>query len=134
MSREVRERIASDLQIVAADPSLAARLIQTGQVLRYIPPIEYPAGIDQDREKLAAMAKALRSGGNPRCIRELNLRPLSDQSGAKGRSPRWGLCGPLSQSGGKQGGTPALQRAPDMEVAEAVCCIDRHKFYTKPFD
>ena len=45
-------------------------------------------GIDQDRENLAAIAKALRSGGNPRCIRELNLRPLSDQSGGKGRSPR----------------------------------------------
>ena len=37
----------------------AARLIQTGQVLRYIPPIEYAAGIDQEREKLAAIAKAL---------------------------------------------------------------------------
>jgi hypothetical protein len=71
----------------------AARLIQTGQVLRYIPPIEYADGIDQDREKLAAIAKALRSGGNPRCIRELNLRPLSDQSGAKGRSPRWAYAG-----------------------------------------
>ena len=40
MSREVRERIASDLQIVAAGPSLAARLIQTGQALRYIPPVK----------------------------------------------------------------------------------------------
>jgi hypothetical protein len=59
MSREVRERIAFDLQIVAAEPSLAARLIPTGQVLRYIPPIEYAAGIDQEREKLAAIAKAL---------------------------------------------------------------------------
>ena len=27
-----------------------------------------------------------------------DLRPLSDQSGAKGRSPRWGLCGPLTTS------------------------------------
>ena len=77
MSPEVRERIASDLQIVAAGPSLAARLIQTGQVLRYIPPIEYADGIDQDREKLAAIAKVLRSGGNPRCTQEWNLRPLS---------------------------------------------------------
>jgi tripartite-type tricarboxylate transporter receptor subunit TctC len=59
MSRDIRERIAADLQAVAADPTLAARLAPTGQMVRYVPPIEFAAGIDRERAKLTAIAKAL---------------------------------------------------------------------------
>ena len=65
MSREIRERIAADLQTVAADPSLAARLIPTGQVVRYIPPTEYAAGIEKERANLTAIAKALNIQPSP---------------------------------------------------------------------
>jgi tripartite-type tricarboxylate transporter receptor subunit TctC len=59
MSRGIRERVAADLQTVAADPTIAARLAPTGQMIRYLPPVEFAASIEAERGKLAALAKAL---------------------------------------------------------------------------
>ncbi|HEY7664753.1 MAG TPA: tripartite tricarboxylate transporter substrate binding protein [Xanthobacteraceae bacterium] len=60
MSKELRERIASDVRaVVAADPSIEARLTATGQVLNLGGPAEFAAATDEQRAKLAAVAKEL---------------------------------------------------------------------------
>jgi tripartite-type tricarboxylate transporter receptor subunit TctC len=59
MTAGLRERIAADIRAVAADPSVEPRLIQTGQILNPGSPAEFAAAIDEQRAKLAAIAKAL---------------------------------------------------------------------------
>lgn len=60
MSKELRERIASDVRaVVAADPTIEARLTATGQVLNLGGPAEFAAATDEQRAKLAAVAKEL---------------------------------------------------------------------------
>jgi len=59
MPLAVRERIANDVKaVVASDPSIAARLLATGQVVSVRPPAEFAAGIKGMQDKLAAIAKA----------------------------------------------------------------------------
>jgi len=60
MPRDVRERIASDLQaIAAADPVIVGRLAATGQIVDVRGPAEFAAGIAEQRATLAAIAKTL---------------------------------------------------------------------------
>ena len=56
----VRESIAADVKaIVAADPTIAARLEATGQVVDIRGPAEFAAGIKEMRDQLASIAQTL---------------------------------------------------------------------------
>jgi tripartite-type tricarboxylate transporter receptor subunit TctC len=60
MPRDLRERIASDLQaIAAADAVIVGRLAATGQIVDVRGPAEFAAGIEEQRATLAAIAKTL---------------------------------------------------------------------------
>ena len=50
-------RIASGLQTAAADPAVVSRLAPTGQVVKYVAPAEFIKSIEQERTKIAAIAK-----------------------------------------------------------------------------
>lgn len=54
-----RERIAADLQAVAADPAIAARLAPGGQVVSFTPPAEFAASIERERASIAVLAQML---------------------------------------------------------------------------
>jgi tripartite-type tricarboxylate transporter receptor subunit TctC len=56
---DVRARIAADVRAVAADPNIAAQLAVTGQALNVGGPVEFAAAIEEQRAKVAAMAKEL---------------------------------------------------------------------------
>jgi tripartite-type tricarboxylate transporter receptor subunit TctC len=57
----LREGIAADIRaVVAADPTIAERLAATGQVVDVRGPAEFAAGIKEQRDKLAEIARALR--------------------------------------------------------------------------
>lgn len=58
MPNDLRERIASDVKAVV-DPAMAARLAATGQVLNPTTPAEYAATIEDQRNKVAAVAKII---------------------------------------------------------------------------
>jgi tripartite-type tricarboxylate transporter receptor subunit TctC len=60
MPLALRESVAADIQaVVAADPSIAARLAATGQVIDIRGPAEFTTNIKETRDKLAAIAQAL---------------------------------------------------------------------------
>src|SRR5262249_55157099 len=59
MAKDLRERIAADVRSVAADPAIAARLAPLGQVVNATTPDEYAAAIEEQRAKVAAIAKLL---------------------------------------------------------------------------
>jgi len=60
MSSELRERIATDFRAVAAaDTLIATRLEATGQIVDIRGPAEFAAGVEEQRAKLAAIAKTL---------------------------------------------------------------------------
>jgi tripartite-type tricarboxylate transporter receptor subunit TctC len=59
MTDELRERISTDIQAVAADPSLANRLAGTGQVLRGSTPAEFAGMIEKQRIRFAEIARAI---------------------------------------------------------------------------
>ena len=59
MAAALRERIADDVRAVAADPAIGSRLMQTGQTLNPGGGAEFAAAIDEQRTKLAAIAKAI---------------------------------------------------------------------------
>jgi tripartite-type tricarboxylate transporter receptor subunit TctC len=54
MAAEVRERIAADVKAAAADPTIASRLLATGQVVNPGGPAEFGAAIDAQRAQVAA--------------------------------------------------------------------------------
>jgi tripartite-type tricarboxylate transporter receptor subunit TctC len=59
MPLATRERVADDVRAaVAADPSIAARLLATSQILAIRGPAEFAAGIKGMQDKFAAIAKA----------------------------------------------------------------------------
>jgi tripartite-type tricarboxylate transporter receptor subunit TctC len=58
MASDVRERIAGDLQAVL-DPTIAARMEATGQMVHLRGPADLAAAIDVQRSRLAAIAKVL---------------------------------------------------------------------------
>ena len=59
MSSELRDRISADIQIVAADPSIATRLAAVGQIARGSAPSEFAADIEVQRAKIASIARAI---------------------------------------------------------------------------
>jgi tripartite-type tricarboxylate transporter receptor subunit TctC len=59
MLLELRERIADEFRVVAADPVISARLEATGQIVTVRGPSEFAAGIAELRAKLATTAKTL---------------------------------------------------------------------------
>ena len=60
MPSELRERIAAILgEVAAADPVIATRLAVTGQIVNVRGPAEFTAAIEQQRAKLAEIAKIL---------------------------------------------------------------------------
>ena len=60
MPDALREGIAADIRtVVAADPTIAARLAATGQVVDVRGPAEFAASIKEQHDKLAAIAQAL---------------------------------------------------------------------------
>jgi tripartite-type tricarboxylate transporter receptor subunit TctC len=60
MSMPLRESIAADVRaVVEADPTIASRLAQTGQVVDLRGPHEFAAGIQEMRDQLAAIAQTL---------------------------------------------------------------------------
>jgi tripartite-type tricarboxylate transporter receptor subunit TctC len=58
---EISEKIASDLKTVAADASLQARLMSTGQVVEFVSTPAFVASIEAERAKVTAIAKMLGS-------------------------------------------------------------------------
>ena len=54
-----RKSIAADIRAVAADPLIASRLGDTGQILSIRGPDEFAANIQQQREQLSGIAKIL---------------------------------------------------------------------------
>jgi tripartite-type tricarboxylate transporter receptor subunit TctC len=56
---ELRSRIAADVNAIAKDPALAARLASVGQALRVGTTAEFVAMIEAQRGKIVAIAKAL---------------------------------------------------------------------------
>lgn len=60
MPENVRESIAADFRKVAnADPTIAARLGNTGQIMTIEGPTEFAKGVQEQRNKLAALAQTL---------------------------------------------------------------------------
>lgn len=59
IAAEVRQKIATDLQIVASNAELQARLTPTGQVVTFVPTDKFVASIEAERVKVAAIAKTL---------------------------------------------------------------------------
>jgi tripartite-type tricarboxylate transporter receptor subunit TctC len=59
MTDALRERIASDVQAVVADPVITERLTATGQIVSPGTPGEFAAAIDEQAAHLATFAKAL---------------------------------------------------------------------------
>ena len=54
---ELKERIAADIVAVAADPAIAARVVQGGSVMRLGTPAEFAAAIEEQRAKVAAIVR-----------------------------------------------------------------------------
>jgi tripartite-type tricarboxylate transporter receptor subunit TctC len=59
MPRELRDRIAADIQAVAADPEIAARLAQTGQALRTSTPDEFARALAAQRDRIARIVQSI---------------------------------------------------------------------------
>ena len=55
----LRDKIAADVRAVAADPALAERLNRIGQAVRVGTTADFVAMIDEQREKIAGVTKAL---------------------------------------------------------------------------
>ena len=60
MSNALRERVAADVAaVMAADPTVEARLAATGQIPNVGGPSEFAAAIDEQRAQIASIAKEL---------------------------------------------------------------------------
>jgi tripartite-type tricarboxylate transporter receptor subunit TctC len=59
MADDIRERIAADIQAVAGDPAIGARLLSTGQLVSPGRPAEFAASINEQRAVVAAIAKEM---------------------------------------------------------------------------
>jgi len=60
MPIELREQIADAVRQVGADPAVGARLAATGQVVDVRGPREFAAGVEDQRSRLAAIARLIR--------------------------------------------------------------------------
>jgi tripartite-type tricarboxylate transporter receptor subunit TctC len=59
MPAAVRERIAADLQAVAADPAIAARVEPNGGIVSFMPAADFAAALERERNNLAAVVEML---------------------------------------------------------------------------
>lgn len=59
MPDNIRESIAADVRKVAEDPIIAKRLGDTGQIMSILGPAAFAAGVQEQRDELAALAKTL---------------------------------------------------------------------------
>jgi tripartite-type tricarboxylate transporter receptor subunit TctC len=59
MAGDVRERIAADVEAVAGDPTIGARLLTTGQIVSPGRPAEFAAAINAQRAVVAEIAKEM---------------------------------------------------------------------------
>jgi tripartite-type tricarboxylate transporter receptor subunit TctC len=59
MPLSLRTRIAAEVSEVGADPAIATRLNDTGQLPNFGGPAEFQAAIEQQRARVAAAAKEL---------------------------------------------------------------------------
>ena len=59
MPAELRARISNDVKAAAADPTITARLLSTGQVVNLGGPAEFGAAIDAQRAQVAATGELL---------------------------------------------------------------------------
>ena len=59
MPAALRERISNDVKAAAADPTITARLLSTGQVVNPGGPAEFGAAIDAQRAQVAATGQLL---------------------------------------------------------------------------
>jgi tripartite-type tricarboxylate transporter receptor subunit TctC len=57
---DLKERIAADVRTVAIDPVIATRVANMGSVLRIGTPTEFAAAIEEQRAKIAAIAKGMK--------------------------------------------------------------------------
>jgi tripartite-type tricarboxylate transporter receptor subunit TctC len=55
----LRQSIAADIREAANDPIIAQRLADTGQVVSVLGPAEFAAGVQEQRAKLAELARTL---------------------------------------------------------------------------
>ena len=60
MPADLKERIASDVRAVAADPTVAARVASIGAVINTGTPAEFAAAIEEQRAKIAAIARTMK--------------------------------------------------------------------------
>jgi tripartite-type tricarboxylate transporter receptor subunit TctC len=59
MAADVRERIAADVEAVAGDPVITARLLATGQIVSPGKPADFAAAIDAQRAVVTEIAKEM---------------------------------------------------------------------------
>src|SRR5215813_6340377 len=59
MTDKLRENIAADFQKIAEDPIIAKRLGDTGQIMSVLGPAQFGARVQEQGDKLAALAKTL---------------------------------------------------------------------------
>jgi tripartite-type tricarboxylate transporter receptor subunit TctC len=59
MPDDIRTRIAADVRAVAADPALGQRLAAIGQAVRTGSTSDFVAMIEEQREKIAGIARAI---------------------------------------------------------------------------
>jgi len=59
MPDPLRESIAADFRAISADPAIAERLASFGTIMNIRGPAEFAAAIQEQRDKLAALAKTL---------------------------------------------------------------------------
>lgn len=59
MTDTVRDSIAAEFRKIAEDPVIAKRLGDTGQIMSVLGPSEFAKGVDEQRDKLAGLAKVL---------------------------------------------------------------------------
>ncbi len=59
MAADVRDRIAADVEAVASDPAIGARLLTTGQLVSPGKPAEFAASIEAQRAVVAKIANEM---------------------------------------------------------------------------
>ena len=95
LAADLRDRIAADVKAAAADPTIAARLLTTGQVVSPGRPAEFAASIDQQRAIVAAIAKEMGIKPAAVAVGRLRLPPLTNgvipgRASARTRNPDGG--------------------------------------------
>jgi len=60
MPASIKEHIADDVRAVAADPALVERVVSIGSVVRVGTPVEFTTAIEEQRAKIAAIARAMK--------------------------------------------------------------------------